>query len=418
MFDWIYILFFLTLLQAILFFILFNKNILSPSVIVALMFSLSEFVAVLNENWGHPIGELTTFVITSTIFAVALGEAFALSLFSKKQHINFDYKALPKLDISNKKLLLILVFQIFTLIYYYNALKGFAISGENIILEAKEAKGFGDVFDKKAIWLKNFSYCFAYICSFMFLYKYIFYNKKNILFVIPSILYIINITLEGNRLELIFLIAFWIIIGSCFYFQKNNWNYKCHIKIIKNAFLCFIIFLAFFIFLGSFKYTHITNDPLHHIGFYIGMSIPSLDEYLINSNAQNFYFGEHSFYNIYTFLSKFINISTVFSPHLDFVCFNETCGNVYTFIGRYHRDFGYFGLYFIALMIGLFYRLFFEFIKNKQNFFIFMFALLYSPIFNVSIDDVFFFKIMSIGYIVVILMMYLLFKILIKRNTL
>ncbi|MDA3048778.1 oligosaccharide repeat unit polymerase [Campylobacter sp. JMF_02 ED1] len=417
MFDWIYILFFITLSQSILFFILFGKNILSPSVIVALMFSLSEFIAILNDNWGHPISELTTFVIISTIFTIAVGEALALSL-TPKRNINVNYTLLSDLNINNKKLFLVILLQFFILIYYYNALKDIAPFGDNIIAEARNARLNGELLDKKATWLKNFSYIFAYIFSFVFLYKYVFFNKKHLLFIIPSIIYLATTTLEGNRLELIFMITFWIIIGSCFYLQKNNWNSKCNIKIIKNAFFVFIIFLGLFVFLGSFKYANIMDNALHHIGFYIGMSIPSLDEYLIDGRIPNEYFGEHTLISFYMFISRFSGVVYDMSPHLDFVCFNDTCGNVYTFIGRYHRDFGYFGVYFIVFIIGFFYRIFFEFVKNKNDFSILLFALLYSPMFNVAIDDVFFFKFASIGYLVLIFLMYISYRILITRKTL
>ena len=146
------------------------------------------------------------------------------------------------------------------------------------------------------------------------------------------------------------------------------------------------------------------------------MSIPSLDEYLTNFRPHGSYFGENTLFGVYRFMGHFSDsIPQLYAPY-DFICFNDTCGNVYTAIRRYHEDYGYKGLYIIVFIISFIYRLVFNYCQYKYNFILLLYAMYCFPFVELSIEERFFMSIFSPSTIFVVVLTYIMFKLLITYD--
>ena len=71
----IFILLSLLILLSLFYYIIFRKDILSPSFIATLMFAVSTFVASLNvKKWGFSFDGFTVIVVITTLLSIGFGE--------------------------------------------------------------------------------------------------------------------------------------------------------------------------------------------------------------------------------------------------------------------------------------------------------------------------------------------------------
>lgn len=204
--------------------------------------------------------------------------------------------------------------------------------------------------------------------------------------------------------------------------QKYKWNYKKTLRIIKNAVYSIIFFLGVFILSGSLKSDSIMDNIWHTISFYAGGSIPSLDYYFTEYKAPvNKYFGEHTLFGVYGFLSRYdTSIPRLYKPDV-FVSFGSRkkgfTGNVYTIIKRYHQDFGYKGLYSMMFFLGVFYSfLFLKTNNTRRKASLLIYAFIFSPVVEMSIEERFFMDIVSLTRIKEVIFLFVLFNFLINPN--
>lgn len=418
--DMIWVLLFLLIAFDIFLFILFDRNILSPSVLAVSMFVLSTFVACLNiETWKFTISAYTVVMIMTSLFALGAGE-FIVRLFycgwNQKEGIE-----IPKepIEISTPLIICVCVVLCLLCVHYVQELLRLAVAAgyrkdEGLLFVAYVRKAtlrpeiYGRI-DRLAGWSSTIAQIFAYVFLYSICYNKVYFNKFNFLYLIPVITYLPYTVFSGGRTQFIYIIAFLIVVGGTFYLQKNKWKLKSVLTVIKAGFWGIVFFLCIFIAVGSLKSSTIVETAFSTISHYTGMSIPSLDDYFLNPRPKGEYFGEHVLFGIYGFLREFNPAIPEFYAPYDFVEFNGTSGNVYTVIRRYHQDFGILGLYGLMFFLGFFYAYFYLLVNKQSCFGLLLYGYIIAPIVECSIEERFFMSIVSHSKFAVILLLYIVF---------
>ncbi|GHT09996.1 hypothetical protein AGMMS4956_00640 [Bacteroidia bacterium] len=201
--------------------------------------------------------------------------------------------------------------------------------------------------------------------------------------------------------------------------QKNEWSPNKTKRLVKIGLIGIAVFFALFIAAGSLKDSVFVTHAWESISFYTGLSIPSLDDYLLQPRPQSDHFGEETLSGIYYFLNR-IGIhfpdNYVNYKHLEFVNFNGTMGNVYTVVRRLLHDYGYWGLYFLLFAFGFIYSFLFQLIKNKRSFLLIFYAFMFYPIVMVGIDEQLCSTWFSISWVWITLYMYIFWLLFVKNK--
>jgi oligosaccharide repeat unit polymerase len=388
------------------------------------MFIISVFTAILNINvWKFTIAPVTVVIILTSLIAFGSGEFLVnIMYYKRKQRIRSSVitsnGSLKKwcnkaIDNSTIAVLCLCVILGLLMIHYYNETVRIAMiagykKGPFMLQYAREALF---LLTEPRDRIANFSIIIAeangYIFSFIFLYNYIFFPKfkRNVVNILPIIIYCLYAILTTGRGDFITLIALWIIIGGTFFMQKNKWHQRYNARIIIYGVLGIVLFLSIFIFAGSFKNATIMENALSTISFYTGLSIPSLNDFIIHPRPQNTYFGQHTLFGVYGILRRIGFDYPQFYVPSEMVSFNGTRGNVYTAIRRYLQDYGYFGLYGIMFSLGFLYSIIFLSVNKRRNFLLILYAAIFSPIVEIAIEDTFFMNLISVSTIYLVLSM-------------
>lgn len=414
----IWVLLFLLIAFDIFLFILFDRNILSPSVLAVSMFVLSTFVACLNiETWKFTISAYTVVMIMTSLMALGAGEFLVRLFYYKRVQSRNNHIPLVPIEVDARFVIFICIILGLLCVHYIQELMRVAMAAgyrkdEGLLFVAYVRKAtlrpeiYGRI-DRLAGWSSTIAQIFAYVFLYSICYNKVYFNKFNFLYLIPVITYLPYTVFTGGRTQFIYIIAFLIVVGGTFYLQKNKWKLKSVLTVIKAGFLGIVFFLCIFIAVGSLKSSTIVETAFSTISFYTGMSIPSLDDYFLNPRPKGEYFGEHVLFGIYGFLREFNPAIPEFYAPYDFVEFNGTSGNVYTAIRRYHQDFGIVGLYGLMFFLGFFYAFFYLLVNKRSCFGLLLYAYIIAPIVEISIEERFFMSILTHSKIPIIILLYL-----------
>lgn len=418
----IYILLFLLILLSLFYYILFCKDILSPSFIATLMFTVSTFVASLNvKKWGFSFDGFTVIVVITTLLSMGFGEVIV--------RLNFRRVNAKSCLIHNKRFILkrqtIFVLFLFFFIglmgYIYSTIEMAKLSGwrggKSLITYAHYTRLHPEIYKVLACeriftWWKNICKIFVYTISFFFLNEILIYKRIRISYLIFLFLYFCFIVFSGGRTELIYIFVFWVFIGICFYMQTQGWNTKKNIKIFKALLLVVFLFFSLFLLSGSFR-DSISGKIWRVLSLYVGESIPLLDNYFMYPRPADSLFGENTLFGIYRFLRKFTNAIPILYAPYDFTIFdNGESGNVYTMIRRYHEDFGFLGLYTLSCFLGFIYSFFLLVVRNRRDWKIIIYAMSLAPIVEISIEERFFMSVIDVGNITILILSVFIFLLL------
>jgi oligosaccharide repeat unit polymerase len=409
----IYTLFILLVSLFIFYFILFERNILSPTVIASGMFIISTFVSLLNVHvWKFTIAPITVVIILTSIIAFGSGE-FVVHLFyiGSKNKIPQVAPQRP-ISVSLWSILFICTILIVLLLHYYNETLKIAryygySDGPLMLWYARRSVGDPNpaVRDRMAGVSMIFAEAFAYLFSYIFLYNLTFFKRrKNLRNILPILIFIPYTILTAGRGGFIYLITVWVIIGGIFFMQKKGWNSRFSFKIALAGILGLSFFLLLFVVVGSLRRADIFESAFSSISEYVGLSIPTLDYYILRySGPKAAYFGGQCLRGIYSILKRIgFDIPyhyTLFIPS-DPVWFSGTngTGNLYTVIKYYLNDFGFLGLYFLLFVWGFLFSFVFQQIKYKYNYPLIIYGVAFHAITMISIAEQFFNN-FSIGFI-------------------
>lgn len=399
-----YILVLIIILLVFVAFFIGEKDITSPWIIVCGIFLISSLVAAINRSiWGTSIDSYTVIIIVSALVCFGLGQ-YVIQYFFYKSHfmMTTENETNTVLRPSRVFVSIICFAMIIMFLYYANQLYKLSLSyGNNngfkeMIYYVRTAIVDGGDINKIANHFQCLCQCIAYIFATIFCKDLIYsgLNKQNIIYCVPTIIYIPFLILKGERTGFIYLIVFVFIIGAFFSQRKSNGSIKTSIKIVLAGCLGLFLFFIVFRLSGFLKQSGVGVSAFESISKYTGFSIPAFDEFLKNPFPENTYFGEYTLNRIYSITNQLhltnIPLSSRYLPFLTLP--NGTSANVYTALARYIQDFGYLGMYITMLCMGIIYSCMWKLVKkiHKIDLGVIFYAMFFYPLALISIDDVFF----------------------------
>ncbi|MBV4420079.1 oligosaccharide repeat unit polymerase [Clostridium tyrobutyricum] len=420
----LFILLTVVIVLCLLAFILNNKDLMEPSVIVCISYIISILCAVVNiKVWDINLANNTFWIITvGTVIFISINIIITYiikSKYNKKYQWKQDLKVI---NIQYFKIILVAMFQIIVALFYAKSVRSLA----------GQYGSFNDFSSMMTVYRMNTSYGtnagvsatlnqfvkLSNVCAFVFLYVFInnilekSNQKRNLLNIIPVIIYSIQVILTGGRFNLLALICSAFIIYNVLWHRKNGWNRQIKIKFLFKAIIILIFVFVGFYFLKTFVGRTSKVDFITYITSYVGGSIQLFNMYVNGPISKSSIWGKETFYSINDFLRKvgLLNINA-YIPHLEFRFSNGVMlGNVYTAYRRYIQDFGIEGMIILQSVFALFYSIFYEkiklkFPKKKLDYSLLVYAAISYPLFMHSINDCFFSGILSVNYLIIIILL-------------
>lgn len=421
----IFILLIILIIQLCIINIIF-KDFLSPSFGVCAAFVFSIMCAAVNvQKWSFTLSDEAFFVILYSVNVYFIVELFIRN--SRK-------KLLETVPIMNRQPLIIskivyilsILLMVLCGIKYYKDIiyitsKYGDFSTWNSAVKFYRDSGItGNISEGVSSLSSNlyiFSIAAAYVYGYLFIYNLsITKNKaKNMLYLVPIIIFCIETIITGGRLHIIRLFIGMVYL-YIFLLYSNNVKKQISIKNILKIFLLMFILLYVFTSLSSLVGRVYKGDIFYYITSYIGGSIPLLDLFL-HDGVKHEIWGYETFPSLLKMIGRFFNIDSLKSIYVnkEFRALNGySLGNVYTALRAYISDFGLFGLTILVALHSFTYSIYYKTLTLKKIYtrnvdlglLIYMFIA--HAIYLFSIDDRFYMNIISIESVKIFFIFYIL----------
>lgn len=382
----------------ILAFTLNKKHILNPSCIACAVFLISASFAIYSkETWGYQLHFITIIVILSSLLIFTIGSLLGTKIscsYIRSQHVFYKVET-PSLV----KILLLTSILIFFAVLHYKSIIGIAAQ------LGADMSNIGDILKKSREGLLHGNYtitrvdaystyfcrAIAYVCIYIFfLNKLVYKNSgiKNSYLLLPCIPLIIKMILSTGRTQFIYLAVYILTIFGILFFQTRGITVKTLIKIVFAGLIILLSFFSIFALLQIVREAD-TRNIIDVISYYTGMSIPSLDNYLVVGREESNLIGNNTLFPIYDVLRKLgFDLPELYAPY-DFLYFNGTKGNVYTAFRRYIEDYTIIGNYIILLILGTISSFSYNYVfrQRGKHFALIIYAMFIYPVFELSIEE-------------------------------
>ncbi|MFW3537912.1 O-antigen polymerase [Vagococcus fluvialis] len=364
-----------------------DKNIISPAVIMSLLWSLSYFLQFFRSDLNHSSPYYLIFSLGVLFFCI--GFYLSTDIFNKLK-INKNYSNENIKFINLKIYNIMFYFVLIVFIYYFLTIYKLVINNFsfNVWQSIRIAKSTGLYFEPTFI-----EYGRVMIICFTLFSLYLWLEKKGDISSLRLII-LFGITLvfcftAGNR-GILFL---FIISSVLVYIITKQVENK---KIIILLSILLIVILFVFIVTTFLKFIYEDQSDrgqfiLEKLRLYFTTSMPSFvqwakSDYQLSYGANTFNF----FVKILNSLGFNLEIQSVIQP---FIWINDDYTNVYTIFQYYSKDFGIFYSLIVQFVFGIIYgNLFYKVTnirKNKVKNLLFL-ATIYFPLLYQFFDDKYF----------------------------
>lgn len=374
----IYILFILMLVITLIGIYIFNFDFLEPANLFNIAMTTSMLFSVLNvDRWDLFVGSYTCILVLIGMMSFLIGDIFCgYNCFKFYKQI----KPLDKdifLNISKVKFLILNFF--ITVLLYFSFMEVYDLSlqignTEGILGMIKTVRypfERGEInFSRWQSYRNYFSESFVYISGYCLFSNILVNNKFEIKYIYPIIICLLFVILSTGRYNLLFLITYIASLFSILFLKKYEYCKKYKFNILFIGVITIFLFLLLFLLLGSLTGKTITQErtPFIILSHYLGLSIPALDKFLVNTVLlENSYIGINSLPSIYGNLRTLgmeLPVIKLFAP---FVEFNGVNTNVYTALMRYYSDFGFVSGSVLLFLFGNMFSFIYNYIKYKTN---------------------------------------------------
>ncbi|UYT84618.1 O-antigen polymerase [Priestia megaterium] len=406
------------------------------------MFFISTCFAAINFNqWDINLHALTILVILLGLFAFGVGEITTRRMFGKynknksasaKTKISLLQPSMP-IEFKKSFLVFLNIFMLFiTYMYYRQVLKiaqsvGYTAGSDIPMLKFFRAATLSqNNMDFQGSFIVTqgviLSYGFTYIILYVLIFNILFFGfkKSYVYYFTPIILFLVQAVLTGGRTQFLYLIAASFIISSILFNIKHGWNKRKNAVLIKKFLIIASLVLIAFYCLGTLTGKTETFSFYDTISIYVGSSIVAFDIFLNKGIASGtgLLFGQNTLFGIYDILERFGLGNYHMIKEAAFVNIGPYETNIYTSYMRYILDFSIFGLLMMQFFIGSLFSFIYMVIKtkNKMGFLVIMYAIIFQVIIESPIEERLFMNIFSIGYIIRLTLIYLIFFIMVKKK--
>lgn len=437
--NWIYPLYICEYLLFFVAYFLSKKDIMSPSVVMCIMFLLSTTIAILAadqvqivfgmESFGILVAGISTFILAETIFQ----HWFQRNVTRKVEMQRIFETQNESFCVSNPHGLVIIIaiiIEIPILIWYLREMLriagGFGGAVRSIIVNTVVTSWNDAIVNPLLTPLLKITKALSYISGFILIQRLL-AKEKGALYITGLLslmsFEVIVAMVTGSRGEMLEFISALLIEYSILWHQKNGWHRNLSWKLIRIGIIVIAVGIPLFyysaLWMGRTK-LGIMRPMTEIVNIYLGYPIYNFDLYVKQpSIPYRHSFGEESLIGVNTFLSKYLGINTyVRNVNLEYHYSNGYfLGNVYTFFRRPLHDFGFVGmLIFTVLVAFLFSWIYYGKIKwRRRTITTDCWSLTYGYIFywivSSSIDQ-YSHAYVSLNNIVVVLLMFIIYHLL------
>lgn len=396
-----------------------GQDFFQPSCIVNASYVVSTLCTYINKDiWKVTIHSSTVGIICLGLVVFYL---INLVVHLNKNHIilNSKRKDMSLIHVNSIIFFIVIIVQILALIIYYKEIIRITGGGMNFSLMMNEYRmsasyGTGESVSGLSGQLAKVSF----VCAQVFIY--IFTNnsilgeiKGNRHYLLPASIYVVQAILTGGRFNILVLVFFALIIYNILWHRKNSWKKTLEFKVMMRIILIVCVLFVAFYWGKALVGRQNDSDMITYIASYAGGSIPLLDMFLQNPPTPSDLFGKETFYSLLKDLKqlgllKFEN----YIIHLEFRSANGTMlGNVYTAFRRQLQDFGFGGMLILQMIWSGIFSIWYKNIRyNPRNISIIFYATMAYTLFLHSINDYFYMSVVSIGYVITLIMMYIIYQ--------
>lgn len=434
----IYFLGFALLIFLIFQMFVFKNDILQPSIIVNFMFAIGVVFAIYSiDLWKISLSIDTVFVILSGVITFFIASFIIQKLFVKKSKIDYELKPIT---IRFWKIMLMIMINIVVLIMHYKWLveivnKHGGATDYSSMISLYRALITNSIESTSSMpfilrQLMRVTTATAYINIYIFINNIIINRKsfkKNIIYLIPVGLYLVDSMLFAARGYMINIVlaglVFWYIL-----FSRKRCKFSLNKYMLKRGVLVLIIMMVLFVGLrqvvGRSMSDKAKSDPIYYVSVYVGAPIQLLDDFIKNPIQGNErLWGQETFNAFYNYLyTKSDDESKITSGDLEFRYANGyNIGNVYTAFRTYLSDFGYLGMVICTAIVSIFYSVFYIKLKysskmRKFDFSLMVYGYLSNGLFFFSIAERPFSSFFTPGIITTFIIYYIVMLFLIEKK--
>lgn len=426
------ILFLLIILSTFLFwaYIISNRDIMSPSVLFIGGFVLAVIAAMMNiQEWGIDLSNKTiVIIVVGNLSFLVTDMVYKMAYRSSNTGIKEE---IVKIEIENWKTMIVVLVGIATMILYYREIVRLSAYAESywqkfgVMVAYKRAISYGSVsINTVTNQMTKLVYSFGYIYAYIFINNFFATEgkrkiRKNMIYLIPVILYSIMAILKGNRIDIMGLVVMMMFLYYMFLHKKVGWDKHISGKVLRKAIIVFVIGMIVFYYMKDLVGRVSSLNLLEYITQYIGGSIELLDLYIRDglTAVTSIPFGE-TLTGLLNGLKKIGLVNVNIRKQLEFryTSTGVYLGNVYTALRRYYHDGGWIGLIVFPSVLSYIMNRFYRKIKryssyaiNKIYKIIIYASLIYVVPFQ-AMEDSFWINKVTIGYLIELVILYICLK--------
>lgn len=417
------LLFCLFLISIPVLWILFDRDLMAPAFIFCVMYTFSIGSALINrKRWGLEISVKTFTIYTVGLLIFILVNLTCKYIFSKDRQVFLKSESIQRININYTFTLVLVVISIITIYMWIKNVK--IIAGVSVslgqIMEAYRLKTSYSVNADVSMpgyitQLAKIVIASGYVYGFIFINNVLSkdFKRRDILLLIPVLLYVIMSIYDSNRLNFLqiaatFVVYYYLLASTDSNFNKKAGKFLCKLLILFSLLL--LVFYSVRLLVG--REGSKDTGLIEYITMYSGGPLKLFDMFIRDPIHSTDVWGKETFISLNGNLNDLgiINIPK-YLGHKEFRSYNGIgLGNVYSAYREWYADFGMTGVVVLQSIFATFFSIFYYTLKSvgytKHRFALIMYGYMAATIFLHPIDDQFFRMFVSIGFLIYVVIFY------------
>lgn len=365
--------FLLILFVAILFNLMFTKDIMHPTVLFKSIWFISLLVyAFFKDYWGFFISNATLSIFMVGFISFDLGYLFFNTFRIKKLRKvkpvvhKYYYRTLK----FNRVILLLCLITLVSTILFVSMINTVGITklfSKEFFITFREMQYDGSGDANTETHLFNILKALAIVIFIYYLTDKGMPLRKKVIYYVSISVFLFTMIFSTGRMWLLALFIQALVISTTISKKKGQYfNLKSQINFLKKGLFVVISFLTFFYIYGKITADKIdSSNVINKIAIYISSPLIAFNERWEEIESSSNYFGEYLLSPVYNILDKLF-FTNIIQPRerLPYIFGdNGFATNVYTFYDSQVRDFGVIAIPFVMFLIGFF----LSFLKYKSE---------------------------------------------------
>ena len=406
---------------------LFGRDFFAPAVIFCVMYSLSIGCALINySQWGleNYSQEAFNIYLFGALLFILVSYLVKLLVLPDNAYLEVkEYR--DRLNINTGITVLLTIINLVVLLLWVKNVK--AIGGGGSLSQSLEVYRTSTSYSIGSAGMPGYlqqmskiTTASGYIYGFILIYNIVHHTveKEDYYLCLPNIIiYILFSLFDSNRLNILGVIASYVVYYYFMRSSKGN-GFKTLIKLTGIFVALLIVFYGVRLLIG--RPSSGQNNFIEYISMYAGGPVKLFDMFIKNPVPNSGIWGKETFPSLLkTFRSLGYDIPQYISKK-EFRFYNGVnLGNVYSAYRNWLSDFGINGVYILQTIFALFYNSYYYLLRKKgykkHILALIIYGYMAEAIFLHPIDDWLFSMFVSVGFIIYIIVFWILYIMITKK---